>query len=80
MLSVKILNLKETVYEGASSKITAPGIEGQFTVLSNHRSLLTKIKKGVIIVGREKEKPLFFEAPKGGVFELRENQATILLA
>ncbi|MBI2463123.1 MAG: F0F1 ATP synthase subunit epsilon [Candidatus Spechtbacteria bacterium] len=78
-MHLTILNLNETLYDGEASGITAPGTVGEFTVLPHHIDLLTSLKKGVITVHTKGVEKTYIEAPRGGIFELAGEKATILL-
>ena len=80
MISLIVLSLKDTLYQGEVAKITAPGVHGQFTILPNHLPFLTTLKQGAIrYTIAEQER--FIEVPKGGgIFELVQGQATVLLS
>ncbi|MYE38090.1 MAG: F0F1 ATP synthase subunit epsilon [Candidatus Spechtbacteria bacterium SB0662_bin_43] len=80
MIPTHILTLQKTLYKGEVQSITAPGTEGQFTILPHHLPLLTNIQKGVIVLKSKEHEPQFIEVPDRGIFELADGQATILLA
>lgn len=80
MLSLTILSLKDTQHKGEVTKITAPGVHGQFTILPNHLPFLTTLKKGAITYTAGAQEH-FVEVPEGGgIFELVQGQATVLLS
>lgn len=84
MIHLTILNLQETLFEGNVESITLPGEQGELTVLPNHMPIITAIKKGTIsalvavserYTGAERK---YIES-SGGIFEFRNNEATVLL-
>lgn len=77
-MHITILNLKQTLFDGEAQGITAPGSEGEFTILSNHVPMLTSLKKGVIILYGKTEKK-YVEVPSRGVCEFNNNTANILV-
>ena len=80
MISLIVLSLKDTLYRGEVTKITAPGVHGQFTILPDHLPFLTTLKKGAIRYTIA-EQEHFVEVPQeGGGFELVQGQATVLLS
>lgn len=80
MIHLLVLSLKEQVYSGSVEKVIAPGTDGQFSILPNHLPFLTTLSQGALVYfvsGSEK----YLEIPRGGgIFELVNNRATILLA
>lgn len=84
MIHLTVLNLKETIFEGKVDSITIPGEQGELTVLPNHISIVTPVKKGAIgaLMAKgeryEGEERKYFES-EGGIFEFSNNEATILL-
>lgn len=77
-MHVTILTLQKTLFDGEAQGLTAPGTEGEFTVLPDHIPLLTSLKKGVITVHEKAEKK-YVEVPTSGVCEFSNNAATILV-
>jgi len=78
MIHVSILSLKQTLYDGDAQGITAPGTEGEFTILPSHVPFLSSLKKGVIMI-HGKPQNTYIEVPKAGVCEFSENRASILI-
>jgi F-type H+-transporting ATPase subunit epsilon len=84
MIHLTVLNLKEKMFDGNVESITIPGEAGELTVLPNHVSIVTAIRRGAIsalMVKEERyegEERKYFES-KGGIFEFANNEATILL-
>lgn len=81
MLHVRVLTLQEKLYEGEVSQITAPGSEGEFTVLPGHLPFLTTLTKGSLHLKDKNNKKEFVEIEQGGIFELDAGgNATVLLS
>ena len=80
MIKTKVLTIKDTIYEGEATSITAEGIEGQFTILPNHLPLLTGLKQGTITIKQQNKEPEYIQVENKGIFELSKNNATILLS
>jgi len=81
MLHIRVLTLQEKLYEGEVSQITAPGTEGQFTVLPGHLPFLTTLAKGSLKLVDNDRKEEFIEIENSGIFELDEaGNATALLS
>ncbi len=79
MIHLQVLNLQGIVFEGGVRSITAPGFEGEFTVLPHHIPFLTSLKKGTITIRMPSEEK-YVEVKEKGVFEMYQNRATILLS
>ncbi|MEX0916499.1 MAG: hypothetical protein WDZ44_00095 [Candidatus Spechtbacterales bacterium] len=80
MLHIRVLTLQEKLYEGEVSQITAPGTEGEFTVLPGHLPFLTTLAKGSLKLVDQNREEHFVEIETGGMFELDgTGNATALL-
>ena len=75
---MQVLDLQGIVFEGDVQGITAPGSEGEFTVLPHHVPFLTSLKKGAITMHMPSEEK-YVEVKDRGVFEIYKDRATILL-
>ena len=74
---VEIRTPEQLIYEGEVLSIRAPGIEGNFEVLTGHLPLLTALDIGEIRI-RESESPQLM-AISGGVFEVLRTGVTALV-
>jgi F-type H+-transporting ATPase subunit epsilon len=72
-----ITKLDGVVYSSEAESVTAPGADGELTVLKNHVPLLTPLKEGKIIV-RNAGETFEFLATKG-ILEVSKKGVTILL-
>lgn len=76
-LSVHIVTAEREVYaEDGVDEVTAPGSEGEFTVLPHHAPLLTMIKPGIMRVVKGNEE--IDLAITGGFLEVRDDRVTVL--
>lgn len=57
--------------------VTAPGVDGEFSVLANHAPFLSAIKTGTLILKKDKQKK--FLMVSGGFAEVSKNKATFLV-
>jgi F-type H+-transporting ATPase subunit epsilon len=48
-MTLKIISSSEVVYEGQVQMVTLPGVQGRFTVLNNHASLVSTLSAGAIV-------------------------------
>ena len=76
-MHVVIAKVDEVFFDGEADSLTAPGSDGEMTVLHGHMPLITTLKEGVLIV-RTKEREQQF-AVLGGVMEVRRDGATVIL-
>lgn len=72
-----ITKLNEVVYSGEADSVTAPGKEGELTVLKNHIPLLTSLREGKIIVKKDDEVFEFLAAK--GILEVSQKGVTLLI-
>lgn len=75
-IQFKIITPEKTVYEDAVDQATLSVVEGEVTILPNHRSYIAALKAGEIIIKRDgKEESL---AVAGGFIEFDKNNLVIL--
>ncbi len=74
-----IARVGENLFAGEAQSAVLPGAEGVFTVLPAHEAFVSELKAGEVqIVAADGEK-YHFELAAGGVAEVSNNQATVLL-
>ena len=74
VLKLVVLSAEKQVVDLACSKVSFPGTKGNFTVLKNHRALISSLGQGKICYrteGQEYEIEI-----KSGFVEVRENEVT----
>lgn len=74
---LKIISLKQTLFDGRAISINLPSSEGELTILKDHLPLIIALKKGEIKVKDENNQEHYFEIQKG-VLEVNPNKVTIL--
>lgn len=74
-----IARVGENLFDGQAASVILPGTEGLFTVLADHEAFVSPLKKGEAQVVDAEGKKYHFEIPNGGVAEVSNNQATVLL-
>ena len=74
---LKIISLKEMLFDGKAVLVNLPSSEGELTILKDHLPLITALKKGKIKVRDENNQEHFFEIQKG-FLEVNPNKVTIL--
>ena len=75
-LRVLVLTSQQRVFEGEAEQVTAPGGDGELTVLPRHAPLLTTLKLGEMRVRVRGEDEGIFVA--GGFLEVNNNVVTVL--
>lgn len=78
LLELTIASVVAPLFRGQVRSVTLPGAEGEMTVMANHESLVTTLRKGVIVV-RDAEGERHEFSIEHGALEIAENHATVLL-
>lgn len=79
MFQVLILNAKPEIshqsvlYEGTSRSVILPGSEGEFEVLDFHKPVLSRLKKGAILVDNDKQISI-----RGGVMSMMKQKLVVI--
>lgn len=47
-MKLEIISPSEIMFSGEAEAVTLPGVNGKFTVLKNHASLISVLKEGVV--------------------------------
>ena len=63
MFQVVILNTRlkerdEIIFQGRVASVFLPGRDGEFEVLDFHKPIVSRLKKGVILVDNDREIPI----------------------
>jgi len=74
-----VARVGENLFDGEAISVSATGTEGVFQILADHEAFVSELVPGEIHVKAADEQSYHFEIPKGGVAEVSNNQATILL-
>lgn len=74
---VTIAEVHENKFQGEALSLTVPTTGGELTVLPKHEPLVTTLREGTITVRTEGGVQTFVS--RGGVLEISQNQATVLL-
>ncbi len=72
-----ITKLDSAIHSGEVESLTAPGVEGELTVLKNHVPLVTSLRSGVITI-KNGEGVQTFDVEKG-ILEVSKSGTTVLL-
>jgi F-type H+-transporting ATPase subunit epsilon len=75
-LQVDIVTAEGRIFSGESDSVTAPGADGQLTILPSHAPLITSLTDGELKVVENGNE--HFIALLGGFMEVNRNRVTIL--
>jgi F-type H+-transporting ATPase subunit epsilon len=74
-----IAKVDEVFFDGEAYSLTAPGTDGELTVLAEHMPLVTTLKAGELLVREAAgSEPKKFSITSG-VLEVRHDGATVIL-
>lgn len=76
MIKFKIVTPEKTVYESEVDQATLPVLDGQVTILPNHRSYIAALKPGEIMIKVGGDEILM--ATSGGFIEFQNNTLVVL--
>ncbi len=76
-MELKIFTPEKTIFQGEAESVSLPTPGGVITVLSKHTSLVTSLSAGEVKIKSENGLKTFLG--EGGVFEISNNKATLLL-
>ena len=74
MFDVTIVSPRREVFEGQASSVFLPGDEGEFEILELHRTVISLLSEGDIIIDGEHKIPI-----KSGVMNFQDNRLVSLV-
>lgn len=74
-----IASVHTKIFDGEAYSLTAPGAEGELTILSHHMPFITNLKKGELRVRETKDSDLMTYPVESGILEVARDSATVLL-
>ena len=74
-----IARVGENLFDGDALSVSLPGADGTFEILAGHEPLVSALKAGVARVETADGAEHRYELPPGGIAEVSDNQATVLL-
>lgn len=74
-----IAKVGEHLFDDEAVSAILPGTEGLFEILANHEAFISRLAKGQARVKTQAGETLRFEIPEGGIAEISQNQATVLV-
>lgn len=75
-IKFKIVTPEKTVFEDIVDQATLPTTDGEITILPNHRSYISSLKSGELMLRKGEEEILL--SISGGFIEFHENELIIL--
>lgn len=78
-MKLNIISDSETVYTGEVESVKLPGVEGQFTVLKNHASLISVLQKGDLVYRDMDTKEEHRVNVKGGLADIDNNKISVCI-
>lgn len=78
-LHVTVTSVAEKLFDGHAQSITVPGTEGVLEILAHHEPFVSTLKTGTIVVKVSGQEDATFDIGEGGVVEVSNNHATVLL-
>ena len=58
ILESRIRATENILFDGNATSVMLPGAEGEFEILDFHKPIVSKLKKGIIVVDNSKEFPI----------------------
>ncbi len=77
-MEVNIVKVNGIFWSGKADAVTAPGIDGEVTILPNHIPLVTTLRNGRIVI-KNGAKEEFTHDVDHGVLEVTGKRVTVLL-
>ena len=77
--TLSVLNSEEILFDGPVLSLYLPGAEGDMQLLPNHADIITLIRKGKVVI-KTKEKGKIDFPVTSGFFQMKKNQATLLIS
>lgn len=73
------MRLEQKLFDGHAVKMVLPSVDGEMCILSNHISIITLLKKGMIKIFKQGvERPVIIDT-NAGICSFFNNTATVLL-
>ena len=74
-----IASVHTKLFDDEAYSVTAPGADGELTVLSQHMPFITNLKRGVLRVKVARESDTVTFPIESGILEVARNSTTVLL-
>lgn len=74
-----VAKVGENLFDGEAVSASLPGTEGTFQILAEHEAFVSELQSGEMHITAADDSLHRFDIPQGGIAEVSNNQATILL-
>ena len=74
-----VARVGEKLFDGEVLSVSLPGIDGVFEVFAGHEALISGLAPGEVRITSSDSQQHHFSIAEGGIAEISQNQATILL-
>lgn len=78
MYHLQVLTPEQIMFDDEVIALIAAGEQGYLGVLSNHASLITSLRAGVLIITDKNNKKIYYNA-SAGFLEVHKNKASIII-
>lgn len=75
-MTLEIISPSEILFKGEAQSVTLPGVMGSFTVLKNHASLISVLKKGEVVYRTPEGQEMSVDI-KGGLVDVDNNVVSV---
>lgn len=75
-MTLEIISPSEILFKGEAQAVTLPGSLGSFTVLKNHASLISVLKKGSVLYRTPEGEEVSVDI-KGGLVDVDNNVVSV---
>lgn len=75
IVNAQLVGKTEVVYEGKNSSVFLPGADGEFEILDFHKPIISRLKKGTIVVDNYKEFPV-----TGGIVKMQHQKLIAMVS
>lgn len=76
-MKLEIITPASTLFNGETSLVQLPGIDGLFEILEHHAPLVAALQKGRVKITDAQQQTQFFDI-NGGVAEILDNKILVL--
>lgn len=77
MLKLKIVSPEKVLYEGETTLVKVPGVQGEFEILNNHAPIISALQKGVVVYETKDGRTQIEIA--GGFVEVLKNNVSLCI-
>lgn len=78
MYHLSVVTPEEVIFDGMVKSVIAPGGAGYLQVLTHHAPIISSLKDGPLTIQDVEGKKMTWQVEKGGLLEVKKNEAVIL--